>query len=164
MPVSSALFAKLVHEAIQRIEPSYVRRIDGSKGGGTHSHVMQFATEVEVTSASVVWAVPDILYLAAGGDQGAFLINRAGLYAVSFAVARTVAGVQPVEIRVGTAVDNLDSDAKTRARQKNDASTVLGVTIAWTGFVSAAQHIWFVDQGTPGADDHETQVTIVRVG
>ena len=164
MSTASAQFAKRVHEAIQRIEPSYVRRIDGSKGAGAHSHVMQFATEAEATSASVVWDVPDISYLTAGDDRGAFLVNRAGLYAVSFAVARTVAGVEPVEIRVGTVVDNLASDAKTRARQKNAASAALGVTLSWVGFVSAAQHIWLVDQGTPGADDHETQVTIARVG
>lgn len=165
MAESSTLFAKRVHEAMRRIEHSYVRRIAGtSKGGGTHTHVVQFATEAELTAPSLVWDVPDMTYLSTGNDQGAFQIHRAGLYAVTYAFARTVSSNSPVEIRAGTSVDNFASDAKTRARQKLAVSEALADTLHWCGHVAPDWYIWVYNQGAPGGDIDDNQITIARVG
>lgn len=162
MNFSSSQFAKLVYDALLRVEPSYVRRTGGiSKGGGAHADVVQFSTQAEASAVNVIWAVPDLTYLSAGDDQGAFLVNRTGIYAVSFSGTQEPSAPHEEEIRVGAAVDNNGSDANTRARANMTITPDLQT--AWTGFVPAGSFIWCRNTGTPSANVNENQVSIVRV-
>lgn len=138
--LSSGQFAKEVVDALNRSGTSYIRRIGGdTKGGGAHSLVVQYSTEAEASPVNRLFT-PDIVYVASGDDEGAFLINRDGIYAISTLVnVGSVASA--IQVRVGAVVDNGVNDTKTRT-SVSPLTTAVPTECNWCGFIAAGQHAW----------------------
>lgn len=132
-----------------------VRRTGGtSKGGGAHSNIVQHGTAAQAhqNGGEVI-----------GHDatEGSFLCREAGVYAVSATAECSDAFTLAIES--GAALDNVLSDATTRAAATEPAVGGGLLSVCWVGFVPEGHFIWIHVSGTLSADVDHNQVSVAQV-
>lgn len=131
---------------------SYTRRADGTtKGGGSFSNVVQYEEQREQSGSPIT-------YHSTGANQGAFLIQVNGIYAVSVTAFNTDVAI--IEIAVGASLINAANSVNTRAAHLESDSNPTIVHTAWTGFVPKGLFIYMLNTGTPNDFPELNQISI----
>lgn len=133
--------------------PSYIRRLAGNTRGSTNTNVIIYGTADLSVGA-------DITYVNSASAGDSFTINTTGIYSVNCIVFTTGSTVYDSEIRIGSTVDNVNGDAKTRATWTGGYSH----GIAWTGPITAGDKVFVYKSSAPTSNTYLNQITIARVG
>ena len=131
---------------------SYIRRNNGVTKGSSNTNVVIYGTSVESSGT-------DITYINSATAGDSFKINTSGIYSVSI---DTSCGTSTyvIDIKVGSAIDNVTGNANTRANDQIAAN--YSGCASWTGYIAENNLIWTYCSGVP-ASQFYNQITIVRV-
>ncbi len=133
---------------------SFVRRTDGTaKGAGSFASVVQYDVQSDLKGTGIT-------YQGSGANEGAFLIERQGVYAVTVSARGQVARLV---IHTGAAPNNTVNGVTSRAFQSVIAAANDDSNAHWVGPVATGEFIWVHYSGTIAGTVDENQITIVRL-